>query len=153
VLAGKLLLHGHMTTVAKPERPFVPLTAEQEESAEAALRDLLAADTVLPEQFWKASPPCGRLSGEVALMWAVFADGIDCFRRNIGAKSLQGRIDLEEAEAWIFATDWDWPFSFVNLCEVFGFDPSAVRWTLQLLKQGQRSVRRHRFRPVTRHAA
>jgi hypothetical protein len=131
-----------------------PLSADQQEAADAALRDLLAADTVLPEQFWGGAVNSSDRSGELALMWAVFSDGIDCFRRNVEAASLQGRIDFEEAEAWIFATDWDWPFSFVNLCEIFGFNPNGVRWSLQALKRVHEGrVPRHRFRPVTRRAA
>jgi hypothetical protein len=145
-----------MSDIPRSEWPFVTqmVTANLQETADAAMRDLLSADAVLPEQFWEAPARSSSHSGEIALMWAVFADGVDCYRRNLNATSLQGRIDFEEAEAWIFTTDWDWPFSFVNLCEVFGFNPNSVRWTLQLRRrQEERRIPRHRFRPVTRHAA
>jgi hypothetical protein len=137
-----------------PQETQRTLTADEQELVDVALRDLLAADSVLPEQFWSASLNSSDLSGELALMWAVFSDGIDCFRRNVGVSSVQGRVDFEEAEAWIFTTDWNWPFSFVNLCEIFGFNPSSLRSAMQILKRDHHEqVRRHRFRPVTRHAA
>jgi hypothetical protein len=124
------------------------------EYAEPALRDLLAADCVLPEQFWETKDG-GHLSGERALMWAVLADGIDCYRRNAHATSLQQRSEFHNAERWVLSTDWDWPFSFVNLCELFGFDPKGVRRALRRFKTKgtQTSFRRRRFRPVTLHAA
>ena len=145
-----------MTDIAnqQPTVETAVIAGNVQDVAELALRDLLSADAVLPEQFWEAKLTSSCSTGEIALMWAVFADGIDCFRRNVGATTGQGRLDFEEAEAWIFATDWDWPFSFVNLCEVFGFNPNSVRWQLQLRKQErQHKVPRHRYRPVTRHAA
>jgi len=125
------------------------------EHAEHAIQDLLAADTVLPEQFWHLGEGISELSGERALMWAVFTDGIECFRRNAHATSIQHRAEFAEAECWVFTTDWDWPFSFVNLCEMFGLNPFAVRHSLRAWRRrtGPSAVRRQRFRPVTLHAA
>ena len=125
------------------------------ELAEPVLRDLLAADTVLPEQFWSLDHGSTQLSGEYALMWAVLADGIECYRRNAHAASEPQRLEFREAEAWISSTDWDWPFSFVNLCELFGFDPAGVRRALQAHRDRSKppQLRRQRFRPVTLNAA
>jgi hypothetical protein len=125
------------------------------EIAEPVVRDLLAADTVLPEQFWNPRHASVHLSGEHALMWAVLADGIECYRRNVHAASQQQRLEFEDAERWIAATDWDWPFSFVNLCEMFGFDPAGIRRALHQLRDARRrsGYRRQRFRPVTLNAA
>jgi hypothetical protein len=124
------------------------------ELAEPVLRDLLAADTVLPEQFWSSLHGATHLSGEHALMWAVLADGIECYRRNAHATSAQQRLEFRDAEAWIARTDWDWPFSFVNLCEMFGFDPAGVRRALQRHRDRKPGTfRRQRFRPVTLNAA
>jgi hypothetical protein len=121
----------------------------------SVVEHLLAADRVLPEQFWKSEFGSTHLSGERALMWAVFADGIDSYRRNAGSTSIHRRIEFREAQSWLWSTDWDWPFSFVNLCEVFGFDPEGVRCALLRwrLEQTRHSLRRQRFRPVTQHAA
>jgi hypothetical protein len=109
---------------------------------------------MLPEQFWKSEHGSVHRSGERALMWAVFTDGIDSYRRNAGAVAVSRRIEFLETESWVLHTDWEWPFSFVNLCEVFGFDPAGVRRVLRRWRQLHvREPRRQRFRPVTRHPA
>ena len=125
------------------------------EYAAPVLRELLNADSVLPEQFWTNIAGSIQRSGEHALMWAVFADGIECYRRNAHAVSVQRRIEFSEAERWLFSTDWDWPFSFVNLCETFGFNPAGVRSALLRWKRDhvRNAFRRQRYRPVTQHAA
>jgi hypothetical protein len=125
------------------------------ELAEPVIRDLLAADSVLPEQFWSSEHGSTQLSGEYALMWAVLADGIECYRRNAHATSAQQQLEFLDAEAWISKTEWDWPFSFVNLCEMFGFDPAGVRSALKRYRESRRpaAFRRQRFRPVTLNAA
>ena len=121
------------------------------EISEPVLQELLGATTVLPEQFWgaRACP----LSGERALMWAVLADGIDSYRRNAHPVSVQQQIDFDEAERWLLATDWEWPFSFVNLCEAFGFDPAGVRWALKHWCARSGGFRRQRFRQGALRAA
>ena len=122
---------------------------------ELVVEELLAADRMMPEQFWRSEYGSVHRSGERGLMWAVFTDGIDSYRRNAGAKALHRRIEFLETESWLLRTDWDWPFSFVNLCEVFGFDPAGVRRVLQRWRQehARDACRRQRFRPVTRHPA
>lgn len=118
-------------------------------------QELLSAHSVLPEQFWDVRRGHAADGGERALMWAVLADGIDCYQRNARATSAQQRLEFLEAERWIFRTDWDWPFSFVNLCELFGLEPRGVRQALVRGNQ-ERTVTtspRQRFRPVALHAA
>jgi hypothetical protein len=129
--------------------------AGQQWQPESLLHDLFGPDFVIPEQFYGPDDNALRLSGERALMWAVFADGIDAYRRNVRQLSRRERIEFREAERWIVATNWEWAFSFVNLCEVFGFNPAAVRRALRAWRQGHMAapLRRQRFRPVTLHAA
>jgi hypothetical protein len=124
------------------------------ETAGPVLQELLGAHAVLPEQFWGLMKGSG-VCGERALMWAVLTDGIECYRQNVRATSAEKQVAFKEAESWIFRTDWDWPFSFVNLCEVFGLNPAALRGALAPRKSGppQRVYRRQRFRPATLHAA
>jgi len=121
----------------------------------AAVQELLSAHAVLPEQFWTDTAGPLRLRGERALMWAVLADGIDSYRRNAHGTSLRQRTEFKEAESWVQGTDWNSPFSFVNLCETFGYDPVSVRAALEKWREvrRRRPLRRQRFRPVTLRAA
>src|SRR5262249_44721143 len=138
---------------ASPRQARVAL--EPSQYSERVVEELLSADAVFPEQFWGCRDGTMPLSGERALMWAVFADAIDCYRRFAHARSARGRPAVSEVQNWVLSTDWDWPFSFVNLCEAFGFDPGGVRLALSRWSTGsaQRVVRRQRFRPVALHAA
>ncbi|MBI1816241.1 MAG: hypothetical protein HYR72_14785 [Deltaproteobacteria bacterium] len=131
------------------------MPAQQPWQPETLLHELFGPDHVLPEQFYGSNDNATRLSGERALMWAVFADGIDCYRRNVGQATRRELADFREAERWIRANDWEWAFSFVNLCEVFGFQPAAVRRALSdwRIQRSRAPFRRQRFRPVTLHAA
>jgi len=126
------------------------------EYSESVLQDLLSADSVLPEQFWPPADGALHLSGERGLMWAVFADGIDSYRRTADSSSPERRAEFQEAELWLLSTDWNSPFSFVNLCETFGFSASGVRGALLRWKHAhtRHALRRQRFRPsIALHAA
>ena len=122
---------------------------------ETLLHDLFGPEFILPEQFYGSADNATRLSGERALMWAVLADGIESYRRNAGRATRREHIDFREAESWVRANDWGWVFSFVNLCEAFGFNPAAVRHALGSWQIHRRTepFRRQRFRPITLHAA
>ena len=124
------------------------------EGGEGVVQELLGACAVLPEQFWVREEGAVQPSGERALMWAVLADGIDCYRRNAHPASVQQQIEFAEAESWVSKTDWEWPFSFVNLCEAFGFDPVGVRHALRYWRERQRrgAYRRQRYRGALRAA-
>ena len=37
------------------------------------------------------------------------------------------RLLSKQAEEWIGAIDYEWPFSFNNVCETLGIDPEALR--------------------------
>lgn len=123
-------------------------------SATMTLQDLLEANVVLPEQFFTSSGK-SQSTGERALMWAVFADGIESYRRHAFATTTAGKVAFLEAESWIFQNDWDWPFSFVNLCALFGFDPAGVRRALLRWRRAQAKpvLPRQRFRPAALRAA
>ncbi len=130
-------------------------SSQRRAEPEALLQDLFGPDFVLPEQFYGSNGNSIRLSGERALMWAVFADGVETYRRNARQANARQRADFREAEAWVGKDDWEWACSFVNLCEMFGFDPDAVRGALRGWKSECAALvlRRQRFRPITLHAA
>jgi hypothetical protein len=119
------------------------------EQAEASVSNLFSPDVLLPAQFYRDSTTT-QLSGERALQWAVFADGIDSYRRLARGKSRSAKRELARLRVWAMRSDWDWLYSFVNLCTAFGFDPNAVRRALaRMEEEAGQPLRRRRFR----HAA
>lgn len=95
-----------------------------------ALAELFQPDIVLPEQFFQGARRDSYASGEKALMLAVLEDGIRCFQEHLRNPRSNPRLLSKEAEEWIRAVDYDWPFSFNNVCEVLGIDPAALRGAL-----------------------
>jgi hypothetical protein len=121
---------------------------------EAFLQEVFGPDLVLPDQFFPEHPGSSALSGERALMWAVLVDGIESFRRTAHSRFERDLEEYAETAEWLAATDWDSVFSFVNLCEIFGFDPAPLRRALcDWEANGARAMPRQRFRPVALRAA
>jgi hypothetical protein len=92
-----------------------------------SLAELFAPDIVLPEQFFEGARRDSYISGEKALMLAVLEDGIRCFQEHLRNPRSNPRLLSQQAEEWIRAVDYEWPFSFNNVCETLGIDPSALR--------------------------
>jgi hypothetical protein len=105
-----------------------------------SLADLFTPDIILPEQFFEGARRDSQASGEKALMLAVLEDGIRCFQEHLRNPRSNPRLLSQQAETWIRAVDYEWPFSFVNVCETLGIDPAALRnalltWKAQRLAE------------------
>jgi hypothetical protein len=77
----------------------------------------------------------GQASGEMALRWAVFVDGLRRYCKLAANLSARTYSQFEEEERWVLANDAGWPFSFTNLCETFGLNPQSVRSMLVAWKR------------------
>jgi hypothetical protein len=95
----------------------------------------LEPETFLPEQFFAEPQP--RWSGELALLWTVFIDGIEAFRKEVLAGNEGSELYLETLE-WLHLRGTDSIFSFDSLCETFGFDPEWLRAALFAWRARQR---------------
>jgi len=91
------------------------------------LAELFAPEIVLPDQLQQGHRRDSYLSGEKALMLAVLEDGIRCFQEHLTNPRSNPRLLSKQAEEWIRAVDYEWPFSFVNVCETLGIDSEALR--------------------------
>ena len=114
-------------------------------------------DMLLPDQFFSDRLLVGKASGEMALRWAVFADGLEQYWKLAADPSAHTSPEFQEEEGWVLADDTEWPFSFTNLCEAFGLSPQSVRsvlvaWRnahLTALRQGKREKESLRDFPST----
>lgn len=107
------------------------------------LADLFEPDFVLPEQIIEGYRNDSYLSGEKALMLAVLEDGIRCFQEHLRNPRYNPRLLSQEAEEWIRADDWDWPFSFCNVCDNLGLNPEALREALLRWKAQRLAATEH----------
>src|ERR1051325_5757219 len=97
----------------------------------------LEPDFILPEQFFAEQSP--NWSGEMSLLWTVFSDGIETFRKEV----LLGRERSEafvETLAWMQVTGDESIFAFERLCELFRVNPTNVRRTLLEWRERQHTV-------------
>jgi hypothetical protein len=124
-------------TTARPlqETPAIPADPPRSSRDPESLAELFGPDVMLPEQFFEGARRDSYISGEKALMLAVLEDGIRCFQEHLRNPRSNPRLLSRQAEEWIRAVDYDWPFSFNNVCETLGIDPSALRAALLTWKQ------------------
>ena len=123
--------------------------AAQRKDTGQRLTKLLIPDIVLPEQFFRGDR--GRnsvVNAERALMLAVLEDGIRCFQEHLQSPRSDPRRLAKEAEQWIQVIDYDWLFSFVNVCETLGINPSALRSALLAWKARRLADREHDGAPT-----
>ena len=81
-------------------------------------------------------------------MLAVLEDGIRCFQEHLRNPRSNPRLLSQEAETWIKSVDYDWPFSFNNVCETLGIDPDALRSSLLNWKTQRLATVEDRGRPT-----
>ena len=87
-------------------------------------------DVILPAQFYERATTLDHASGEKALMLAVLEDGIRCFQEHLRNPRVRPRLLARQAERWIRSKDWEWPFSFNNVCESLELNPECLRTKL-----------------------
>jgi hypothetical protein len=57
----------------------------------------------------------------------VLEDGIRCFQEHLRNPRVRPRLLARQAEKWIRSDDWEWPFSFNNVCESLSLNPDSIR--------------------------
>jgi hypothetical protein len=115
-----------------PARPFPP-------SDLGATSHILSSSVILPAQFYGPAAGLDTTCGELALRRAVLEDAIGCFQKQTVSSGRRAQRLAREAEAWLFANDYNWPFSFVNICAVLGLDPEYIRMGLRRWRQRPRT--------------
>lgn len=89
---------------------------------------LFEPDAILPAQFYAMFKCSQYKEPERRLMVAVLEDAVSCLSLNPRDCNLRQRKQYEEAKQWVTAEeDTEWIFSFRNICEILGMDPSYLR--------------------------
>jgi hypothetical protein len=68
-------------------------------------------------------------------MLAILEYAVASFQKHIFARDSKGKAIFDETEDWILEENSEWIFSFENVCEVLGFNPSYVRQGLLRWKE------------------
>ena len=96
------------------------------ERARLRVDDDTEIGSIEPSQFHDIYCGGGAASGSVRLVWAILEDAIECVRKGALGFVHYDRL-AREALAWIDRDDFEWPFSFVNICGYLAIDEYAVR--------------------------
>lgn len=94
------------------------------------LGHLLAHGTVVAS----LPPRSSTWSPEKRLAGAILASALVEIRDHQGDHG-HGQSVRENLE-WLAADDFEWPFSFVRLCQIFDLEPSWVRATVRCWTEG-----------------
>jgi hypothetical protein len=84
--------------------------------------------TLLPSQ---VSGNRGAHRPELHLVSAIFEDALHSVFRNVSARRGRKRREFLDACDWFWSEADDWPFAFVNVCDLLGIEERAVRGTIR----------------------
>ena len=96
-----------------------------------SLADPSVTDTLLPVQYYDLMRRRNRLEGARGLALAVLWDAVECYLKNMNAKSRQRRILFYEVQDWMNCKNRVGMFSYETLCETVGLDAKSLRTALQ----------------------
>lgn len=102
--------------------------------------DLLAPEPALPIQFYEIWHRTRFITSERALVLSVLWQAVaDLQKFRFARRRRQQRLYME-AYHWVASEDRNWPYSFVNLCEVLNLPDEALRDQLLSLELPQAPV-------------
>src|SRR5262245_1471521 len=108
---------------------------------------------IVPAQMAVGARCDGDTSGARALMLAVLEDALRCIEHGRRRRTFHARRLAADAEAWVRSDRRDWPFAFVNVCDVLGFEADAIRKGFATTRRPASVVRRTRLRAPGRRRA
>jgi hypothetical protein len=128
--------------------------------ASAALQDLgflFEPDVLASGQFHSMLKGSHIPDPERRLMVAILEDAVSCLSKNPRRCPRQQRKSFDEAHSWINASDTEgWVFSFTNVCETLGIEPSYLRsglnrWSALTGNRSAEKPRLKKYRSGARH--
>ncbi len=113
---------------------------------------LFQPDILIMERFLETTRKKSHLKPEKDLMLAVLEDAVDCYLKNIFAKTEKEKALFRDAEDWILEENSRRFFSFENICEILNINPQYLReglinWKQRELKDYPRLNTRYRRYP------
>ena len=79
-------------------------------------------------------PTQTRASSHRRLMLAVLNEALQTYATGLTSRAVARRSDACQVELWTSSNSTEWPFAFVNVCEVLGVDPDYLRARMRRLR-------------------
>jgi hypothetical protein len=119
------MLHSHAHPRRTPHMPILIPTHKRREII--GLDTPFSRDQLLPSK----REPFIPWTGSRRLLLGVLQDALRSFFQHRSARSRLGKRAFREAQAWIWAEDQEWLYSFENICFHLHLDPEYIRQGLQ----------------------
>ena len=115
--------------------------------AEEKMGSLFQPDILVPAQYFDDVRRKANSEPEKKLMLMILEEAVDCFQRYVFVRDAREKTLFAAAEQWLTEENGNWIFSFENVCDALGFNPSYVRQGLlgwKEMKRGERSKLKNR---------
>jgi hypothetical protein len=121
--------------VERSPQPFAVHNGGAQGGGAFSMESLFHADILIQSQYAATYQRRFQQEPEKVLMLALLEDAIICFQDYLGTDCKRKVALFHDAEAWILDDDTSYIFSFVNICDVLGFDASYLREGLMRWKK------------------
>jgi hypothetical protein len=131
---------GHGTMHAGKQLPTKPYG----DGGHADGRQMFDPELILPVQYARPRAAAGRCEGERRLMLAVLEDAVVTLKLHMRGPSGHSRRIVAETENWLASGSRAHIFAFGTICDVLGFDTTAVRQAVKGWTRVERRDPRYR---------
>ena len=99
--------------------------------------DILSQISAMPLGIHAASNQARRMEvmGEFILIQAVLREAIRTYQKYAVKKGTRASRLFRDVNEWFSSDDRQWFFSFVNVCDILGLEPTYIRTGLKLWRQ------------------
>jgi hypothetical protein len=104
--------------------------------------DILSQISSMPVGIHAASNQSRRMEvmGEFILVQAILREAIRSYQKYAAKKGHRASRLFREVNEWFSSDDRQWFFSFVNVCDVLGLEPTYIRTGLKLWRERKAAV-------------
>jgi hypothetical protein len=105
--------------------------------------DILSQISSMPVGIHAASNQSRRMEvmGEFILVQAILREAIRTYQKYAVKKGYRASRLFREVNEWFSSDDRQWFFSFVNVCDVLGLEPTYIRTGLKLWRERKAGVK------------
>jgi hypothetical protein len=99
--------------------------------------DILSQISSMPVGIHAASNQTRRMEmmGEFILVQAVLREAIRTYQKYAQKRGQRASRLFREVNEWFSSEDRNWFFSFVNVCDILGLEPTYIRTGLKLWRE------------------
>ena len=134
-MIGKPRFTAHVSSNNNESQRWVRGVSQAQTALDEKVFAVFQPDILISAQYLATYRRKFHLNPEQVLMLAVLEDAIICFQDHVAATCKRKHSLHLEAEQWILDEDKSYLFSFENICDSLGFEPTYLRQGLVRWKE------------------